>query len=798
MSWETASWIGVPRAEWKGCGISEGDLTGRFVYFRLSFDVAYAAVSLAVRITANSCYRLWLNGQMVCAGPCKGDLNRTYYDERDLTGALIPGKNVLAAQVLYNNGDAAVKQSDERAAIFGILTPGGGHRLLVSGALTDDDTGQVICDISTGAAPWKVYLDGHFFLKSEGDTLNLGAVCEHIDFRRTPASWKENDFDDSIWPDGAVIEEAAQSAFEKAVGLLPRFCLKKRPIPLLYLEDHRLCGELVQSGTGRAVSSGDPVVIPAHAVQEVILQAEKILNGYPSFVFSGGADTKVKITWFEKFTAPDGSICRQYLKSGTYSGITDTLILSGAQIRYEPFRYRTFRFLAIRIETADEAVRMRIPYLKETGYPLQEKALLTERAAGGAGNRVGRLWRICVQTLENCMMDTYMDCPYYEQMQFPMDTRLQMLFTYLITDDTRLPEKAIEDLHCSMTPEGLVCGKYPSVYPQIISTFSMHYIYMLREYVQQTGNFAYIRPYLPDLDRILDYYDRKIGEDGLVGRLGYWEFVDWLPQWDAFQGAPAALQEGPSTIINLMYAYALEDAAQLYEMAGRAGMAKEYRDRRQAILENVQRLCRDPERELYREGPSFSQFTCHAQAWAVLNGLPDQVDAARILTHAAREDDVLKTTFSTAYEWFRACEKAGVYDLTRKDLQRWMDLADQGCTCCPETPEHARSDCHAWSALPMYEIVRTLAGIKPVGDGWQSVRIQPDPEGPDRLRVRTITPKGKVELNCYPAEGTGIQTGERIYEISLPEGLCGIFAGPDGTEEKIEGGRRNVIRQIFK
>ena len=34
-------------------------------------------------------------------------------------------------------------------------------------------------------------------------------------------------------------------------------------------------------------------------------------------------------------------------------------------------------------------------------------------------------------------------------------------------------------------------------------------------------------------------------------------------------------------------------------------------------------------------------------------------------------------------------------------------LLDLHCSCCPETPKGARSDCHAWSALPLYVLPKT-------------------------------------------------------------------------------------------
>lgn len=382
------------------------------------------------------------------------------------------------------------------------------------------------------------------------------------------------------------------------------------------------------------------------------------------------------------------------------------LHLNGEETVFEPFWYKTFRFVSIAVEAAEE-LTVYPPVFRKTGYPLNRVSEIHS-----SEKWVEEVYDLCVRTLENCMMDTYMDCPYYEQNQFPMDTRLQALFCSAVSGDMRLTYKALEDFHCSITPEGLVHGRYPASYQQIISTFSLHYIYMLEETWQQTGDIASLHKYLPDLDRILNYYDAHIGADGLVGRLGYWEFVDWQADWGDCGGIPRALLHGPSAIINLMYALALEKAAVLWDAAGRPALAEEYRKRKAAITEAVYRLCWDEDREMLREGPAFSQFTQHAQAWAVLTGMLTCNQAKAALLHALREDDVLKCSFSTAFEWFRALEAAGLYAETRENMMRWAALPAMGNTTCPETPGDSRSECHAWSALPIYEFLRVLGGVR--------------------------------------------------------------------------------------
>ncbi len=789
--WQDAMWIGVPKSELQKWNILEGDLTGRFAYYRCEIEVKQKA-KLVINITANSRYRLWVNEQPVLSGPCKGDLTRQYYETVDLSEHLKIGKNIFAVQVLYNQAYTAVKQTDERAGIFGVLTPGGGHRLAVEGSLIDENSKTIGC-LTTGKADWRVWLDGSYYLKSYKITENLGAVCEEPDFRRIPADWKKANFDTANWCKACVLEKVKYDGFWKFVGLLPRFIMKQREIPLLYEEKSSFDKEIETSVIRKTnIFEYGEILVPIGEKKKILLDAGKIVNGYPVFVFNAGKDAMVKICYFEKFTSKEKQIRRDDAEHGTYDGITDQLILNGEQLEYTPFWYRTFRFIVIEVESAGEEVHIKLPYYLKTGYPLEKKAEVKS-----SDTWVQNIWDLCTRTLENCMMETYMDCPYYEQMQFPMDTRLQALFTYMISGDTRLAKKALEDYHCSMTPEGLIPGKYPSAYTQIISTFSLHYIFMLKEYYWQTGELETVRKYFPDIDQILLYYESRIGEDGLVGKLDYWQFVDWQPAWEKYAGVPEALNYGPSTIINLMYCYALQCAAELNEAASRVGMAAEYCDKRKRILEIIQKSCWDEEREMYQEGPGFEQYTCYAQAWAVLNDLPDKVMEQKMLQHAATETDVLKCTFSTSYEWFRACEKAGVYEYTRKDLEQWIHLPEEGCTCCPETPGESRSECHAWSSLPMYELICTIAGIRPENAGWKSVRIEPHMNGLKDLCGTAVTPYGMIEFD-YRQSVLPNEQEQWEYRLKLPEGLRGVFVEENGKSTELLSGLNCVIKKRIR
>lgn len=742
--WKDIQWLRLPKEELQDKQIIHGDLGGRFAYFRCEKELPLGA-RLTAAITAVSRYRLWVNGVPVLSGPCKGDMNRQYYETVELTDYLQAGRNVFAVQVLYQEPDMARDQTDECAAIYGVVGAGGGHALAICGDVLGLD-GGIVDTISTGKAVWRVWLDHTNYLRSSEHTVYLGATEETIDFSQSPSDWKMDGFDDSTWHEAHVFGPVTPSALYQSVGLIPRTQVMPREIPLL---------DEVETHFAEVIHEGN----------QIILDAGFHVNGYPRFYLKGAAGTEVVITYLERF----GDGCGERIDDihQPFAGRQDRVILNGSPLCYEPFWVRTFRYIVLQMADGSLPQLASDPGYRKTGYPLRVESEMHSSAVW-----VEKVWDICLRTLQNCMLETYMDCPYYEQLQFIMDTRLQMLFTYAVSSDVRLVQKALLDFHCGQLPNGLLPGKTPSAYCQVISTFSLHYAFALWEYVAHTGDVVLGRKYRADIDRILEYYDSKIGADGLVGDIGPWAFIDWQDDWQEHSGVSPAYFSGPSTIINLMYAWALECAARLYETTGRCGTAAEYRQRRRSILQRVHELCYDTQCGMYRDGPECKQFSRHAQAWAVLNDMLDNTAGRKALQQAT---NCPPCSFAASYEWFRALEKVGMQEEMRSSLDVWIGLIDRGSTTCPEEPGHPRSECHAWSALPLYEMCRTMAGVR-MENG--QLLIAPCLFDLPDLSGCVITPVGKAMFQ-YQRKDDGIWT----YQVQLPKGVKAVFRTPAGMEK---------------
>ena len=82
-----------------------------------------------------------------------------------------------------------------------------------------------------------------------------------------------------------------------------------------------------------------------------------------------------------------------------------------------------------------------------------------------------------------------------------------------------------------------------------------------------------------------------------------------------------------------------------------------------------------------------------------------------------------------------------------------------------ENDTDARSDCHAWGSILLYELPAVILGVRPAKPGYAAVSVKPNLGYLDWAEGSVITPKGMINVSCR------MENGEMKADISVPEGL---------------------------
>lgn len=684
----------------------------RVYLFRKAFSLTAVPAAAPADIGAEARYKLFVNGRRAAFGPCRSSGEEKYYDTVDLAPYLKEGENELFCEVLALADNSDMGRS---GPVFGVRRTG---NLLFAFSMK---AGDVTTDESWDCAP-SPYTD----VAVRG----WDALAASFEEDAHPGN--------PVWVK-AKVAARVDSVREKPYpwGIVNPMFVIPRPIPMLYQKDV----PFAESGDGYYI-------------------ADELTFGFPRLTFRGHG--KARVTYAESFG--NGHEKKDRLdRSLPFRGVYDEITVDGA-FAFEPFWPRCARI--VRIETEGD-VRLEDFRFTEIGYPL------TVPAGCDFGSETdNKLWKISVATLMRCMQESYEDCPYYEQLQYAMDTSLQMLFNYQLTDDDALARKAIRDFRLSQRADGLLSSRYPTVQAQFIPSFSFYYIFMVSEHYRRFGDKALVRENLRAIDGVLEWFGHCVDETGLLRRTMYWDFIDWATTWGKTAGEPVVGEDCHMAIASAMYVWILRRAAELAKLCGRADTGAEYLARADKVSDAIERLCWDEERGLYADETNRIYFSQHMQVWCVLSGIADEKRARRIMENAVGLDT--KCTFAYAYFWFRALEKVGLYAESESMMNRLRGLIGLNCTTIPETPDAPRSDCHAWGAIAIYEFAAVVLGVRTVSAAEKKLRIAPRIDGRTHAKGTVYTGCGPVEV-CWTAENGRFTLAVKSApdaekEILLPDG----------------------------
>ena len=713
--------------------------TPKFYYFTKNFNAPQGA-SFKVRVCGDSRYALYLNGHLVSEGPCQGSSYQTYFETEDLTPYLKEGENTLFAKVLYVTEGYFISVFRKSRPAF--------------------------------------WLDGELRTACESTAIGTDAswTCEREDacaFSNMPGihisippfeQWSGASAKTPV-PVIQAYEPQIERGCYNLYGLNETYIMSPRPVPAMQTEDY-LPLQKVRAGEG---------FVEYDAVNYT---TAKIRLG-----FKAKKGTKVRLVWSECYSVADAQGNRYKAKRDAYDDPTaelqggfDTLTATGEEQIFVPFWYRSFRFVRVEFEDPDFA-------LTAFDYAFYHYPLDKAGDFSCSDPRYNEMWKISRNTVLCCMHEMYVDCPYYEQQQYDMDSALEMLFTLRMSADDRMPFKSITDFAHSQMADGMLQANYPSVMTQIIPDFTFFWVLMLRDYLRYCGYgadaLARVRSMTGTVDRALEGFEKYMTEQGLIGVTPYWHFVDWVPGWHV--GVPNGGFTEPLTVTSLMFAAALQAAAEICQAVGRPGLAADYRARAAQMIDNVQTHCYDEAVGLYRNTPTVAEYSQHTTLWAILSGAVSGEEAGALLDRTFNAQvPVSVCSFSMGHYMFRALECGNRYDqYAKRQLQGWETMLDLHCTTWCENPDSPRSECHGWSSAPIYEFSAMVLGVCPTEDGYKSVRIQPRVHAYDLTWAKgTIpTPHGVITVAWEK------NNGKLTLEVTLPvhSTLACEVVLPDGT-----------------
>lgn len=758
----TSYWI------WSYAGPSQQP---EYVLFRRMVSYDTVPESVILNITADTHYLLKINGQLVCRGPAKSQRYR-YYDTVDIAPFLKQGENVLIAEVCHYVCDPFKANRFEAGPISMPTKPQGG--LLIFGDTDWETNDRYECH----------EMKARRFVPAPEEYMYL-AFNDELDARLLPTG-----LDGSPSPDWHPVEQLEANVGYYLGGLATVWNLHPRTIPHPFERSRPFAGvtrAAVAFSNAAQLLTADGVTLSAGTDTWVELDAGANITAFPVLETDGGSGSRVELLYAEGYgTVKDGVFVKRdradhQTPGQELVGLTDVYIVGNDPYRYQPFNYKAFRFLRLHIQVGETPLHIRMADLVRTGYPLPVTTSFTHMS-----DEDRTIWDVSFRTAQNCMYDTFMDCPHYERMQYVMDTCLQMQFSGAISNDDRLIRKAIIDIGDQQLPDGLFPCNVPSNVQQIIPAFSLYFVFMLKQYYYRFGKTDLLKRYFAAMEQTLWFFEQHLNDQQLVCNTGYWQFIDWAKEWE--KGVPIRYAEEPNGILTMMLVYALREAADLCRALGYRDVAARHIRLADSISESINEVLFDSEIGLYNDTTTRNDKSQHAQVWAVLAGIAQGERAWKVMNRCLEKTDLTQVSFCMEYYLLRALEKVGNYCRSRDRWGLWRNLLAQNVTTWPEDPVTCRSECHAWSAIPLYEYTACGLGLTPAAPGFAKLRVSPKMFWLKQFGGRIETPAGWVTIDW--------KVDEQVLSVSLetehPMTVVWDLPGFSG-EELVEGA---VQRQL--
>ncbi len=767
QEWD-AKWITAPDATAHGYGV---------YLFRKMIDLKTVPATFVVHVSADNRYKLYVNEKLVSVGPARGDMFYWNYETVDLARYLMPGKNLIAAKV-WNDGE--YKPEAQISWRTGFIIQG------------DTAAEQAV----NSNKSWNCIKDDSYRPLESREIVGyyVAGPGEFIDMNKAISGWEKAGFDDKLWKN-AVLAHWSGGA-PKGLQDAPGWMLVPSAIPQMELTPQRLQSLREASGIKAPDSfpaSPGALNIPANTKATLLLDNGFLTNAYITLQFSQGQNAILSLKYAESLykssdatnTKIAGKGNRNEAKGKIFLGRKDSLISDGtAHQVFNSLHWRTYRYIQLSVETQNDPLVIEDIYGTFTGYPFQWNADFKSDQKD-----LQKVLEIGWRTARLCAVETYMDCPYYEQLQYIGDTRIQAMVSYYNSGDDRLVRNALNQMDHSRLAEGVTLSRHPSSTPQIIPTFSLWYIGMLHDYWMYRPDSEFVKEKIPGTRQILEFFRKYQRPDGSLQNVPYWNFTDWVSKRSGWMRGVAPTGKGGSSILDLQLLLAYQTAAELENKLGMEAYARIYSKRAEELIQTIHAKYWDETKSMFADTPEKNSYSQHANTLAILTGSIVGKDASQLGKKILADRSLAPASIYFRYYLHLALIKAGLGEDYLEWLGKWHENIGSGMTTWAENydVDNSRSDCHAWGSSPNIELFRTVLGINTDAPGFTKVKIEPFLGALQKADGEIPHPNGKISVRYE------LKNGKWDIEIHLPDNVTGVLIWKNHSFSLKEGENKMAL-----
>jgi hypothetical protein len=750
----SAYWICYPESPYQDYGVYN---------FRKTFNIEKIPDKFIIHISADNRYILFCNGKQVCEGPSRDDLNNWRFETVDLSTYLKSGNNILAV-VVWNFG--ILKPIWQFSYRTGLIVQGNSK---IEEIINTNESWKCFHNISYKGISVDTNEVPFYCVVGPGDLVNGNDY---------PWGWETLSFNDSLWKKSLIISSGSA---RNAIHFRARWMLVPRQIPLLEKKEERMERIALQEGISVStefIKGNKPFTIPANKKVKILFDRGNLTTAYPEIIVEGGKNSEIKMKYAEGLWLDrEEKGNRNVVEGKQMKGYYDIFITDGGLNRmFKPLYWRTFRYIEIEIKTKDSPLIIKDFKSTFTAYPFQEKASFDSDVT-----ELKKIWEICWRTQRLCANETYFDCPYYEQLQYVGDTRIQALISLYVSGDDRLIRNALELWDHSRISDGLTTSRYPTfAQNQFIPTYSLEWVGMIYDFLWYRDDSEYIKRFLPGIYSVLNWFEQYLNKNYVLGKTQWWNFIDWAPQFN--DGVPPQMNNGESSILSLTFAKALREASYIEGHFGHYNNKEKYRLLSDNIISGVYKECWDFNKGMLADTPEKSSFSQHANILAILLDMIPEEKQKELMDKIISDKSLTQCTYYYQFYLHRALKKTGLGDKYLDFIKPWYEMLLMGLTTCPENPEPVRSDCHAWSAHPNFNFLSIICGIDPASPGFKEIEISPNLGPLEWVKGIMPHPNGLIEVEFAKVKPEGLKA-----VITLPDELTGWFLWKDKKVKLQEG-----------